>query len=304
MKKIFKIFTVNLILFCVLYFIVDMFCFVKILNYFNSAYAFQNPQVFMDYYLETYKRIFYTEENYDSDFVDGKRKILFIKFPDPVNVKSKKLPVLIMGCSFAYGDGLKPEQTFAAKLAKLTNRPVYNRAMPGFAANEMLYQLRSRKFYAIIPKPEWFIYVMFHDHIRRSQIPNQICYSGVYYDENLNIRPNITFPLAYAIKSNLPFVSDEKYFKHFLALLLEMRKEMSKRWGNDVKCMLLYYDEEDKPYKYLKPKLKDNGFLVYSLKDLTNKNLLSQKYKIADKVHPSEEAWNIITPALVEKAGL
>lgn len=48
-----------------------------------------------------------------------------------VGSKNKK-PVVIFGCSFAYGEYLKDNQTFGYKLSKQTGRTVYNFAYSGW----------------------------------------------------------------------------------------------------------------------------------------------------------------------------
>ena len=52
-------------------------------------------------------------------------------FRNDINIDSKLKPILIMGCSFAYGAGLKDDETFSYKLGLETGRPVYNRSIMG-----------------------------------------------------------------------------------------------------------------------------------------------------------------------------
>ena len=120
-----------------------------------------------------------------------------------------------MGCSFAYGSALTVEQSFMGKLTQFTKKPIYNRAIAARGADEMLYQLQSDKFYSIIPKPEWFIYVFISDQVRHTQIPCSVVDTGVYYDKNMKIRRDITFPLIYALKNKIAYYSHDKYISHF-----------------------------------------------------------------------------------------
>lgn len=294
---------INIICLISIFLAIDMICYIKNISESKSYYVFENPIRFFKFYINTYKRMFYTSKEYDNAFIEGDSSA-FTDFPQPINTESPKSPILIMGCSFARGIGLEPKQSFMGKLAKYTDRPVYNRAISGRGVNEMLYQLRSEKFYSAVPKPEWFIYVLIPDHLRRAQIPNAVFYLGTYYDENLNMKRNINIPIMYALKSQLPLWSDEKYSKHFLDLLLEMKNEAQKHWNDGTKYLILFYDNEDDLYTFLKPKLEENGYLVFSINDLTDKDLMTPEYKTSDNVHPSEKAWDIITPALIEKAGI
>ena len=54
----------------------------------------------------------------------------------------------------------------------------------------------------------------------------------------------------------------------------------------------------------LKKELEDNGFIVISTKDLTDVNLKIPKYTMQDNNHPTEEAWNLLTPLIIKKLGL
>ena len=85
----------------------------------------------------------------------------------PEGLNYKKKPIVIFGCSFAYGYLLNNEDTFSYKLSHLTKRPVYNRAYTGWGIQHMLYQVRDDDFFKTVPEPEYVIYVYFSDHIRR-----------------------------------------------------------------------------------------------------------------------------------------
>jgi len=50
--------------------------------------------------------------------------------PDGLEYKNKT-PILIFGCSFAFGQYLNHKKTVSYKLSKLLKRPVYNRSVPG-----------------------------------------------------------------------------------------------------------------------------------------------------------------------------
>ena len=52
----------------------------------------------------------------------------------------------------------------------------------------------------------------------------------------------------------------------------------------------------------LKTKLEKNGFITITSKDLTNEDLTSEKYSFDN--HPTEAAWDLLTPLLVEKLNI
>ena len=72
---------------------------------------------------------------------------------------SSKKPIVIFGCSNAYGHDLEINQTLGYKLAKLSNRIVYNRAIQGFGIQGILYILNTFNLEKEIKNPEYIIYV-------------------------------------------------------------------------------------------------------------------------------------------------
>ena len=292
-----KIIILNLIFLIIVYFIIDIICFVNNINYNRRFDVYSSPLTFIQTYFRTYKRFFYTKSNYDYYFIDDNK---FFVFREALNLDSPKQPVLIMGCSFAWGNYLMNEQTFGGKIVKYTDRPVFNRGIWSRGLSEMLYQVRTKEFYDFIPKPEWFIYVFIPDQIRRTQVPCSVVDTGVYYDKNLNIKHDISFPLYYTIKNHF-FSYDQKYIDFSVSILKEIKAELTRHWGDDIKYLFLYYNNDDWILEQIKPQLEQDGFIIYSLNDLTDIDLLTSEYKVEDQLHPSESAWEIITPALVEK---
>ena len=52
-------------------------------------------------------------------------------------------PIVVMGCSYAYGHGLKRENSFPYVLSQITQRPVYNFARCGSDAWDSFVQLQG-----------------------------------------------------------------------------------------------------------------------------------------------------------------
>lgn len=105
----------------------------------------------------------------------------------PLNIHSNLEPIYIFGCSFAYGEHLFEKDTFGAQLAKLTNRPVYNFAFPGFGVQHMLFQLENMTMPSS-KAPKYIIYVYIHDHLRRLSTqfiqPCQLTRYPLYIEKN------------------------------------------------------------------------------------------------------------------------
>ncbi len=302
-KKLNKIIFTNLLLLVLVFFSIDIFCFIKNVKHHGRNFVLSSVGSFIDNYLDVYKRMFYTSKDYDLIFITDSDKSF--RYRTPMNVDSPKLPILIMGCSFAYGNDLNQEQSFIAKLANLTGRPVYNRAIGARGLDEMLYQLRSDKFYSIVPKPEWVIYVFISDQIRRTQIPCSVVDTGVFYDKNLKLKHDISFPLLYTIKDKTIKFTNPKYVDFSLSIIKEIKREAQKHWGDDVKFFFLFYEDNNVLWEKIKPQIEEEGYVTATLKDLDSTvDFFSSGYKSTDNVHPSESAWDLLTPAIVDKLGL
>ncbi len=301
MKKISKIFLINIILITIAYFTADLICFAKIVYNQKRTYVFNTPKLFIWYYLNTYKRFFYTKKEYDKLFIEGD-KYYYFQFRTPENTDSPLKPILLMGCSFAYGSELEQNQSFMHKLAEITRRPIYNRAIAARGANEMLYQAQSEEFYSIVPEPEWLIYVFIPDQIRRTVIPCSIIDYGVFYDKNLKRKREINFPIIYAIKQQSINFYTPQYIDFYISVLTQIKKETQKHW-KDTKYFILYYWDEEyiNVWNYMKPKLEAEDFITATMQDLANDNLMSGEYTLSDNIHPSEKAWEIITPEIIRE---
>ncbi len=302
MKKITKIAIINILFLIVLFFIFDITLFVKDVNKNCRFYVYETPLTFIKAYLRVYKRIFYTKTNYDIIFLKDKGYLTYLR--QPLNTESTKPPILLMGCSFAYGSFLTPEESFMGKLAKLTGRPIYNRAIQGRGADEMLYQLRSDEFYKKVPKPEWLIYIFIPDHVRRTQIPCCVDDLGVYYNNRIKIIPNFNIPILYTMRNQIDYYAIDKCILHFNQIMTNIKLQAEKHWGNDVKYAFLFYDNDYIVNPKIKESIINNGFIFLTLNDLTPVNLMTEEYKTDDNIHPSEKAWDLLTPLIIEKLGL
>ncbi len=83
-----------------------------------------------------------------------------------------KKPIVIFGCSYAYGHGLKREETFPYKLSEITKRPVYSFASCGSNAIRNLIEVEKfikndEQNKKVINEAEYYIYLYMHDHIDR-----------------------------------------------------------------------------------------------------------------------------------------
>lgn len=300
--EIIKTASVNIILFIILLLLVDATIFYVRLcrEYKHSRYST---------YVSHILRRRDAEYNYNV-LIKG-QEFFGMKLRPPRNVKSPKQPIVIFGCSFAYGAGLNDNQTFDIKLAKYTRRPVYNRSIGGWGTQHMLYQLKSKEFYKLVPEPEYVIYVYIFDHIKRIQIlvdpligNGEPCIlyknkKGKLYLDNSSMFL-LRFPICGYFKQLMYYSTTENYKVNLLKLhILESQKEMHKHWPN-TKFIVFVYDEWNPS---IEEDLENKGIKIIYLNKLINVDINSKNYTQPDG-HPNEKAWDLITPALVKKLNL
>lgn len=247
-----------------------------------------------------------------------------IQFRRPVYQNTNLKPVVIFGCSFAWGARLYEHETLHFILSQLTGRTVYNRAVSGWGVQHMLYQLKRDDFYNDVPEPEFVIFVYIPNHVSRMYKYNAYCtacdynylkyvnsfgklkeekrlqhipYSGIY--NNIILRK--IAEIQEANFSNTAFSFLEKHF-------LESKKEMEKHWKN-VKFIILDYEATDLHFgmkrdilneKNIK-KLEKDGFIIIKTSQLTDEKLDTGYCLDENDNHPNAKAWALITPLFAEK---
>lgn len=242
----------------------------------------------------------------------------------PEGIGYKKLPILLFGCSYTYGDGLVNKDTFSYKLSLFSKRPVYNRAMQGWGVQQMLYQLRRPDFYDEVKPPEYIIYTVMFDHLRRLtryQFSPPYNYIFLRYKLTKNgfkeIKP-FCKPLwaLYTVNRIQNIIQTEHwknpecYKKDLRSYYLMMKecKRLAKIHYPNSKFVILIYRDAPNIFiddTVLRKKLLEDGFIIIDTKDLvTGVNLSDRKYKTLDNSHPSEKAWDLIVPALVKELNL
>ena len=135
--------------------------------------------------------------NHHNNYPEAKYKIKEIRYYDvinyytfrkPIGINYQKQPIILAGCSYAYGQGLREEQTFGYKLSHYSQRPVFNIAMQGKGLQHNLFFIQNNMFDKTIKNPEYFVYVIMVDQIRR--LYTTVCfhdYTG-YPEYKLNKR--------------------------------------------------------------------------------------------------------------------
>ena len=229
-------------------------------------------------------------------------------------------PITVFGCSFAYGQYLKNNQIFSYKLSKIVEHPVYNRAIPGKGLSNMYFQVLDEEFYKMVPPSDYIIYIMIDDHYRRALSVNfdPFEYWQVYnykYDKkqdkliltnylpfNRILYNSYLYRLIKAFQIN-QYINNPKNAEELTDFVLvhfvKSREELEKHWNKKVTFIVILY-EGVKYSDLLREKLVQNGFVVVDVPSLTNENLDEPQYKMQDNWHPTEAAWDLLTPLIVE----
>lgn len=229
------------------------------------------------------------------------------------NQTSKEQPIVVLGCSYAYGQHLDKDSAFSGQLAKLTNRPIYNLAFIAGSIQHAIYQLKNDFFQKNIKNPKYVIYVYMNDHINR--LYNSCGYTILdyifYKDKNDTLEINKFYsyitrqPIPFVINTtlNLNFENSEIKRSEFLKKHIEELHTLVKKNWKDTKFVVFAY-ENNYEINSLTPFFKENNIEYLELNTLLNQNNIKydDSFKLPEEVdrfrHPSAKAWKIITPLL------
>lgn len=298
-KKVFIIF-LNIIIIAVLFIIADFMC------YANSR------NIFYDYMVSLRLKSF-------DEFVQN------YKYRDCIIPNSKKRPILIFGCSFAYGWNLEKEQSISYKLAKTTKRSVYNRAISGAGLQYMLYMLQHNNIEKEVKDPEYILYIFIENHIYRLSRPyfgpTEPVIEVLYKNENGKLKEyrNKFYQLGRStifrtLSSNYNHylyrhTTADKSFDAIKTYFLESNSIIKKKFPNS-KLVILLYETYEPPrdysiyYNKKWKELKDAGIIVLDTYSMTGKHLNQFEYCISKDVHPNEKAVDMVVQSLVKNLNL
>ena len=236
--------------------------------------------------------------------------------------KKEKLPIILLGCSFTYGDNLSETETFSYVLSKYSKREIYNLGLSARSPRTMLYLMRENfqftkeKLLNNNLNFEYIIYTYIYDHKRRlyvNLIQNDIpYYKTIKKDNNKYLKfvhynfLNKTFifknimELVYKYKNKY---NQKDIFDTFVIYMKEINKEIQSKFNINNKSpkfvILVYIEDGTEDWNVLK---QDNILIINIKKDL-NIDIDEEKYTLFDG-HPSKEAWQAIVPALVKELNL
>ena len=256
----------------------------------------------------------------------------FVPFEGTNADKSKK-PILLIGCSYTFGQGLNEEETLGGKITELTGRHTYNWGSPGdgIIAMYALYKAEHQKP-LISVEPEYVIYTYMFHHIERWGYINYFNFlrkENLISNQHFNIFNNsyIYQHFKYIELVNLYVRETNLKYDLFFDIMKRMKEENTKLFPNSKFVVLLYDDTKfdiceqinaigdenvNKLFDFLysqelRKKLEDMGYIVISTEELINRKMDRVSDRIPNdpnRPHPSSTAWEEIVPKLVERLNL
>lgn len=300
MKKIFKIIFINILL------MVAMISLLEIAAFAMNVYRYKYQLYCAFMAGDKPKDTFAYPPGFNKDKFD-----VYYRQPN-IAENSTKNPILVFGCSFAYGDGLENNETIAGQLSKLTNRTVYNRAEGGMGPQMMLYQLKTGIIKNMVKDCDYVIFVNIADSNRRCVMYR--CWpflpkTGVKYKLSKNNKLILNTLPQIIIKSNLYRYIDDTYSntidsnKIFYAILKESYEETKNLYPGSRFIILNYSKEKIE----IAPELEYLGIEIINFEDLNIKidDIFDLKYQLSEyDWHPNKEAWEYIVPKLIKKLNI
>ncbi|MBQ2644942.1 hypothetical protein IJG14_05150 [bacterium] len=324
-KKLIKIFIINLTIIFTVFVIADYSIYLKLkYNYNKEHEKFLTVLPPFPTYIEKYKMGYLASSI--QYFKKCGKNLGFRKFN--INDKFKKSPIIIFGCSYAYGDLLNEYQTINYKLHQLTKRNIFNFGLCACGIQHMLYII-NQKFFGFLDnqKPEYAIYIYIPSHLFRlqSKIFPMIQNNGInlqYFLDNgklklKNYSNNIlynTFFLRslYSIidEINRKNFTQYKYKSFMLAneIFLESKRLLEQDYPG-IKFVIINFqtinDGPDYELPFFFNVLEKEGFIVINTEDLIGRKFeYNTKDMAEDCCHPSESTWDTLLPLIVKKLKL
>ncbi len=237
------------------------------------------------------------------------------RFRKTSGLNYKKQPIIIFGCSYAYGEFLDDEDTISAKLSKLSERPVYNYAIKGKGLQNTLFIVENKLYDTNIKNPQYAIYIMMSDQIRRlytNACPDDYVAQPIYkfnkFGEPViksSYYPRYRQFYSFYYLNNLvyKYILEKQFDRHnrYVTLYFEQIQRQLKQQFPDIKFIILMFGDKNN-FGLDMSRLKDDGFTVISTEELTGINFFDKKYQVSEKdIHPNSKVWEIVASKLVEK---
>lgn len=252
---------------------------------------------------------------------------------ETLNYDNNKRPILTIGCSYTYGQGININKTFASQLQKKTNRKVLNVSMLGAGSDDVIRYLSYMNKINALQK-NWFKYVFYtcmYAHVHR--IYDLGLFSDYISDilqqnKNNSLKDKIKYYLnksyTFKILNSKKYANSRDFemsFNYLKYNISKMNKIIKSALPDSIFVVLLYDDitnsndageEEAIPLEknnYTDLTNEDINFI--ETKELVGDILYKEEYQLPYDTfqywrphHPNEKAWEMIVPQLCKKLKL
>lgn len=320
-REIIYILLANILIIFVLFCIMEFIAYNQALTIFNKKINDKTRSVSFSYssklpnYLRNFKKFF------------NGVNMSYGRLPDGLEYKGKP-PIVVFGCSFAYGFFLEPNQTFSYKLAELLKRPVYNRAANAWSTHHMYYQTLQDSFYEDTQNADTYIYIMIENHLSRIHLEHfYIVDEHVYLHYNLKDGKFVMNNYKNKFSNFIRALYTRRYFNHYNSInykngnkkklekridlvhryIKESKDNIESRLGKKINFIVVYFEKNDWTIpgkEILTKKLNEDGIQAFSTMELTDEDLNAEEYNMIENGHPKEAAWDLLTPLIAKKIGL
>ena len=233
--------------------------------------------------------------------------------------------VLLLGCSYTFGQYLQPSQTLGHKLSSKLKKTVYNFGIPGLGTCDILRVLHTDKNIKYIKKPvNIVIYTYMYDHYSRcpqDYATYEFLRKNDYLDETYTF-----FDKFYLIKNfkrkifENRFKKHENYYPYLRKMILSLKNKTSKMFPNSIFILFIYEDYE-KNLNMFHQDMNDDAKTIINNQDFWNcfkkediyvvrssdfigRTMNLPKERVKDDrcmtPHPSEYAWDELVPHLAK----
>ena len=245
-----------------------------------------------------------------------------VRKPCGIDKNYKKKPILIYGCSYAYGENLPQEETLSYFLSQKAKRPVYNFGVSAKGLQHTLYLLENDE--KVTPAPEYIFYVFIYDHARRMYMncsKTDDCKYIYYHLKNgkMVLQKNKydlseRFYTSKYLKETLYFylknLFEEKIYNDLKSYFIAIQDAAKEKYPN-TKLVIINYGIANKKIlnSQRENELKKDGIEIINLrkeiKGKFNKDIKDDEYRLSPEEdvykHPNGKAWDIISDYLCEK---
>lgn len=322
--------SITILISCTIFLLI--FIIMDIIFFYYIVFQEQNVYISQQKYINPKEKIFVPKYFIKlNKFKDEYESIIKNHLRPIQNQNSKEEPILIFGCSYAYGYVFDNSETISYIMSKYSDRPIINRAISGWSIQHMLYQLRNDKQYFYSLKPPKYIFYVLMDHgghfhrLFYTNFPN-ILHSDYYLtykvkNNNLTERkPFLNLYYGFAIPRHIynkivknyvdktAFIKPNKKFYDLLILhFLSINEEIQKIWGenqieNAPKFIILSFEGNNE--LFWKNKIEEEGIKVINIAELIGKkNLENQELGFFEPEiagHPNGKLWKEVIPKLKE----